>query len=332
MDTIPEELYQNIFGYLLGDHADDIFFVNKTYEIQLVNKNFQISFQNYLKTNPLKLNLDNDEDDRCDTVRLASALKSFGVLPCTLSLDIVSNSNIRNIIQVLHGFNFTSLRELSIIDTFEGDDVFEFHSVRGQRKNQKMLFEGLLGLNFSSLRHLIINRFREIDWGAFADCQKVTNLELHECYLDVSLQAQKLKTFLSSNKNTLEYIDMQIFSISDDDIFYDVLPKDMNWPNLKRLSIEFPSLSPEIIESSTLQEIVIGICDFPVRNFFIKCHHLKVLFIHNVGFGDFQLNAILELKDIPGYPYKTCNSIELRKIGLMVEVSDDCDIRVHVSE
>ena len=54
MDTIPEELYQSIFCYLLGDDFDHEFFADYR-RVLLVNKVFQKCAEHYVKTTPFKL-------------------------------------------------------------------------------------------------------------------------------------------------------------------------------------------------------------------------------------------------------------------------------------
>ena len=58
--TLPDEIYQHIFGYALRDKVDDIFAYTRfpwihseNYRLQYINKTFRRVFRNYIKTSPI---------------------------------------------------------------------------------------------------------------------------------------------------------------------------------------------------------------------------------------------------------------------------------------
>ena len=268
MDTIPEALYQNILGYLLGNDMKKNF--RKNYELQFINKTFQRSFQRYLKTNPLELRLEDDEA----SLQLINIVKKYDVQLYGLSMN----------------FFYPTL-----------------------------IMKAMYGVNFSSLRKLLLNGV-ESDLEVFKNCKELTHFTLGEEYhLDDVMIAKTLQTFLLSYKETLEYLILQ-----DDSV-----PKDLrSWPKLKKLTIvNIHTRISEVIESNTLEKLVLHLT-FPCR-MVIKCPNLKVLFI-DIDNVDSSFSTVdLDEKDDD---YWTCHSSELRKIGMEVEVSDDCDISIQYDE
>ena len=303
MDTIPEDIYQHIFSYLLEDNVDHIFSgftTDKSYRLQFVNKTFQRSFQHYLKTNQLILCLEDikksleyidvlKKHDSKSTLQLMRFLKRYNVSLYHLYIEYeFDNDHItHNIMKIMHGINFSSLRELWLVRTG-----------------------------------------RQFDFEVFKDCNKLTCFYVDDdCVVD-KISAQKLKTLLSLNKHNLESLFLPI----------DILPKDLrSWPSLQQLVIPpMPIRASKTIQSSTLQYLVIWCYSIPTTRLVIKCPNLEVLLIEIDNDPDHPL----ELKPRSHIQYfkdynitcvgtvfgETCHPSELRKIGIEVEVSNDCDI------
>jgi len=280
LDTIPEAVYQNILGYLLGNYMNEIF--RKNYSLQFISKTFQRSFQRYLKTNPLELRLEDDEAP----LQLIKIVKKYDI----------------------------HLYELHIVIY----DFFDCPSI------SKVMY----GINFSSLRKLVLF-VKEIDFELFKDCKKLKHFELNwEYVLDDEIKAQKLKNFLFDNKNTLEYIELHFEGKKDSGKFYDILPEDLHWPNLKTLNIaDTDIMTFRFIKSDTLQHLVLY---YPYVDMAIKCPNLKVLHIVHMPYDiepDYR-----EERSYDGCYYRfdeTCHPDKLMEIGIFLyEVSDDCDIGI----
>lgn len=307
MDTIPEDIYQHIFSYLLGDTVwvDKVFFNRRhwtrtnginpteTYELQLVNKRFKHNFEKYLKTKPLVLHVWSFRSCIAEWyLHLVKALKKYDVenlYSFKWYYGRNKDGHTQNIIEELHGLNFKSLRSLHL-----HDDGFDFE---------------ILG-----------------------ECKQLTyiTLDYMESLLD-EVEAEKLKTFLSLHKHTVERL-----SIANN---YDLIPDD-SWPNLKRLFIRtilWPSTMSKVLKSSTLESLFIHYdsgCYNSTCNMVIKCPNLKVMLINNIG-SDHQIKStdrspyrpygLISRRD--RYFSSTCPPTELSKIGIKVlEVRSNCDI------
>lgn len=76
MDTIPNEIYQHIFSYVLGDYdVNSIVQKNAYINLKLVNETFKDRIETYLKTTPLFLIFDGTEM----SLKLVTYLKRYGV-------------------------------------------------------------------------------------------------------------------------------------------------------------------------------------------------------------------------------------------------------------
>ena len=294
LDTIPEALYQEILGYLLGDDIYEIF--RKNYSLQFINKTFQRSFQRYLMTTPLKFDLrgpfdimfsDYNGDHESKLLQLINIVKRYNVYLYDLTVDIYDfNFNLYRVMEAMHGINLSSLRKLTVA-------------------------------------------IAEFDLKAFKDCKTLTHCLLYWSHRLDDVQVEKNENFLSFNKHTLKYLQLSC----------GIIPKDLrSWPNLERLEIiDIYTRTVQSIESNTLQHLVLRFDD-PCR-MEIKCPNLKVLFIEIEDINSFPR---IELKTRSCQPYDedigesedlfryTCHPSELRKIGVVVDVSDDCDIGIRI--
>ena len=157
-------------------------------------------------------------------------------------------------------------------------------------------------------------------WPMLKDCTKLTSIFI-DCG-DIKYGKQHyIKNLLFSNKNTLE--DLTLFTCDIDKIHF--LQTDMSWPNLKKLSImyyrDFRAPNQRIVH--------------------IKCPNLQRLFIKALE-GDLVDNDLdledladadldlLDRTDRDSYKYKTCSVSELRHIGIVADVSEDCNIILEV--
>jgi len=298
MDTIPDEIYQHIFGYLLGDTIKEYLCIwslwrdsGRNYRLQLVNKTFQRNFRSYLKTRPLCLHLCPDEY----SFQVVRALKRYDLSGIySLGLEYVSH----DIMKALDGFNFISLRELYLM----GGEEFDYEMLK--------------------------------------ECKELTSITLGHKYVENldEIRAEKLRSFLSFHKHTLECLYLHLV---DGESFLDVIPKDLSWLNLKKFSIIFfetsGSTSKVIVESSTLQYLHITYDRIFPCDMVIKCPNLNVLLIETFD-GPASNSEHIESKyRSPCKPYgesdefftETCHPNELRKIGIKVdEVSSHCDIGI----
>jgi len=299
MDTLPDEIYQHIFGYLLSDDVYGIFSrssLDSDYRLQFVNKTFQRNFRNYIKTSPLDLKLWYDEW----SLKLAKLLKksdAIGIYSFDLEIGYCKDGIGDDIIKTLDGINFTSLRELIL----EGLGKFDLEVLKG--------------------------------------CKELTSITLglkYATFLD-EIQREKMKTFLSFNKHTVECLRIPLRD--------DIVPNDLvNWPKLKQLTITDTSVDTKVIESSTLQELCIYENYFPC-NIVIKCPNLKVLqVVHDRvycsddsedtdGLDDDIELVDRSLKDHYDNCPLTCHPSELRKFGIeIVEISSNCDIAIDMGD
>ena len=297
MDTIPEALCQEILSYLLGNDMNEIF---RNYSMQFINKTFQRSFQHCLKTNPLKLYLsswngDHIYNNRMEyTLQLIRFVKSSNahVHDLTISFEGVHYNNHDHIVEAMHDINFSSLRSLSLF--------------------------------------VVV-----IDLELFKDCKELKRFHLGYDYEFFGvMSAKKMKTFLSLNKNTLEYLKLPADGVPN---------KLRRFSNLKELTIfDISRWTSTTVESDILEHLVLLLThNYSHRRVVVKCPNLKVLFI---GIENRNSFSRMELKtrsrqqydeDIcddvrragGGFLY-TCHPSELQKIGMVVEVSDDCDIGI----
>ena len=290
--TLPDEIYQHIFGYILGNDVKDIFYFAS---VKLVNKTFQRIFRSYLKTNPL------------------------------LILDLHGDYSSLQLLKVLKRiFNVSSIYSLNL--EYPGDDVC---------LNQNIIKE-LCGFNLTSLRKLHLT---EEDFGLeiLQECNQLTSLALEVDFIDSldEVRAEKFNTFLSLNKDTLEYLEVPL--LLDGESYHDVIPKDLSsWSKLKKLFIfsiyTKADSQSKVIESSTLQWIHINYLEGDMM--VIKCPNLKVLYIESI---DRIYDHGVELEERACNPHDkeyvyfnyTCHPSKLRKIGMVLEVSSDCDIFIN---
>jgi len=300
MDTIPDDIYEHIFSYLLGDtvKVNDLFFHNffrgKWIRLQLVNKKFKSNFKSYVKRNPIWLQLESNKKD-LDSLK---CLKKY--------------YNVENGIRV-HRLSF-------------GCD--------GNNNNiTQNIKEELKGFNFNSLRELYLNG-KDFDLEILRECQGLTFISLGNDYVkDLDeVNAEKLKSFLSFHKHTMETLMIPL--ILDSESYHDLIPKDLSWPTLKKLfigPIQNSSSITKEIKSNTLESLKIYYDN--TCNIVIKCPNLKVILIDNIG----SYHQIKSKDRSPCKPYgeddekftSTCPPSELSKIGIkVVEVSSNCDIGI----
>ena len=308
--TLPDEIYQHIFGYALGDKVDDIFTYTRfpwihseNYRLQYINKTFRRVFRNYIKTSPLCLDLVDHER----SLQLVKALRRYDV------------SGIKS----LH-FDRGYYMEDGITDIT--DDILK----------------ALDGINFTSLRELILGEGGYFDFEILKECKELEFIRIGILYVQDldKLQAEKLKTFLSLHNHTVESLELAL--IRDRESYHDVIPNDLvSWPKLKKLYIDGIHMNSgsqsKVIESSSLQYLRIRYdkCDMV-----IKCPNLKVLLIENIGryapddVSDYVTNDDIDLEERScknrynsySYPF-TCHPSKLRKFGIkVVEVSSNCDV------
>jgi len=302
MDTIPEDIYQQIFSYLLDDNVNIIFlrstapksqFNTSTYRLQFVNKTFQRSFQNYFKTNQFSLNL----EDREKSLQLMRGLKKYDV----------------------------SIYEMTI----------NFYGINYIPKNDIM--KAMHGINFTSLERLWIESGVQFDLEILKDCKELRYIRASNHFVRCidETTAENMYTLLSLNKHTLETLNLPAYDFVGD---IDVFPTDFRtWSSLKELEItDIHDFAAETIESSTLERLVIR--HFFPRHMVIKCPNVEILFIEIDDIGADSEDDI-ELKIRSRQPYDewfdngdgftyTCHPSELRKIGMEVEVSVYCDIGI----
>ena len=187
--TIPDEIYQHIFGYVLGNKVKDIFYYAS---VKLVNKTFQRIFRSYLKTNPL------------------------------LILDLHGDYSSLQLLKVLKRiFNVSSIYSLNL--DYPGDDVC---------LNQNIIKE-LCGFNLTSLRKLHLHK-EDFGLEILQECNQLTSLALEVDFIDSldEVCAEKFNTFLSLNKDTLEYLEVPLLNHE----YYNGIPKDLgSWSKLKKL-------------------------------------------------------------------------------------------------
>ena len=289
MDMIPEALYQDIFSFLLEDNFEDIFL--KNYSLQFINKTFQRSFIHYLKTKPISLLIRNRKDLLEFTLQLIKFLKRYDISIYDMTVMFrycLTLCPPSTIMEAMYDINFASLRR------------FELHS-DGEEFDFKIL-EGC-----KELEHFTIGDFYT---NALDEDQRT---------------AEKLKTFLSFNKHTLEYLE---YYVDNDETYKNIFPKDLSWPNLKKIILYNIWISTSLtIESSTLQHLVLDSFDCK-GEMVIRCPNLKVLHI-NVDPLEMELtDRSCKPYDDHKYYTKTCHPSELRKIGVIVDVSSDCDIGI----
>ena len=295
MDRIPEALYQDIFSYLLEDNFQDIFL--KNYSLQFINKTFQRSFIRYLNKKPLNLFICNWKHVVEFTLQIIKFLKRYDISVYDMTID----------------FNI------------DDDDYCP----------PSIIMEAMYGINFTFLKRLeLYSDGRHFDLKILG-CKELTHFTLGDFYANAldedQRTAEKLKTFLSFNKHTLEYLK---YHVVDVETYNDIFPKDLSWPNLKKITLSDIRISTSLtIESSTLQHLVLHIYPiYSIGEMVIRCPNLKVLLIDAISsensFG-------MELTDRSCKPYdnhenytETCHPSELRKIGLVVDVCSDCDIGI----
>jgi len=152
------------------------------------------------------------------------------------------------------------------------------------------------------------------DWGLFVNNCK----ELSSLYVDCSvptIKLKQLKRLLSINKNTLEHLSLHIKGLRA----FETWAEDIICPNLRTLYISNSGM--------------------PWGDCIIKCPNLETLLIKI--FYTFLQRQNLVLSNVSeeggydddwGYHYvnKTCSVSELRKMGMAVEASDDCNIVLKV--
>ena len=145
---------------------------------------------------------------------------------------------------------------------------------------------------------------------------------------------EKFKTFfLSLKKDSLEYLK---FPVKEDETYIDISPEDLSWPNLKKITVDTFNISrSKTIKSNTVQHLLLKDIVIPSDcEIVIDCPNLKELLLNFSGplfylFGGIELNRRLSkpFDDHEYFPY-TCDPSELRKIGLVINVSTDCDIGI----
>ena len=298
MDTIPDEIYQHIFGYFVSDDVTNIFWGSSwysEYKLQFVNKTFQRNFRSYIKTSPLDLYLSNDEW----SLQLVRALKRYDVI-----------------------------------------GIYRLHLEIGYRKDcvAHDIIKTLDGINFTSLRELYLEEGEEFDYEILKECKELTSITLgpeYSEYLD-EIQREKVKTFLSVHKHTVECLRIPLLD--------DIVPNDLvSWPKLNELIIDDTRMTSKstVIESSTLQEL--WIFYFLSCDMVIKCPNLKVLHVENQNYDpdSDDPDDDIELEERPrqsddnhhGEEFEfTCHPSELRKYGMeVVEISSNCDICIDMS-
>ena len=313
LDTIPEALYQDILSYLIR-HTTISGIFQKNYRFQFINKTFQRSFHHYLKTNPLNLYLHNlgNRGNMVDSrLPLLKLLKRY---------------------------------DIPIYDLF-----IRFYDGSKWIEVDPTIMEAMYGINFTSLRKLkLYSGGRNFDLKIIEACKELTHLAFDDHYLAAlnndQSKAEKLKTILSSNKSTLEYLEFPILNSDDGNTsFNDIIPKDLSWPNLKKININAAGNSAsKSIESSTLQFLRITLYGSEGDSKLVfKCPNLQVLLIKCIGpFVDVDEIELTHRSSKP-YDYHddenddehgecigTCHPSELRKIGMEVEVGSDCDIGI----
>ena len=300
IDMIPEALYQNIFSYLLEDNFQDIF--EKHYSLQFINKAFQRSFIHYLKTNPISLYITSRSDLVEFTLQIIKFLKRYDISVYDMTVYF---------------------RYCSIVDP------------------PSIIMEAMYGINLTSLRKFELDSDEEdFDMKILEGCKELTHFTLHKIYAngrdeeeEYPLSAEKLNTFLSFNKRTLEYLEYEMDNV---ETYNEIFPKDLSWPNLKKITLsDIRWISASLtIESSTLQHLVLHTLKSTDRNgeMVIRCPNLKVLLI-NVNDPleiEFTYRSCKPYDNHERYT-NTCHPSELRKIGVVVDVSSDCDIGICTS-
>jgi hypothetical protein len=290
MDTIPDVLYQSIFSYLLGDQFDHIFFADYR-RVLLVNKVFQKCAQHYVKTTPFKLNFCVEHRD--DNME---------------ALDVIRNVNKYDI-------------------TIYGIELRLHHFMLNGLKLSSSLRRLRVTNQSPSGFSLPLGSF--FDWRIFKNCTKLTSISIDS---DLGAGKHRVKDLLLSNKNTLEDLTLFIQDIDSNHF----LRTDMSWPNLKTLSFNYyndvMAPNPPIININCpkLQRLVIKINEEDLVDADLDL--------------DFLADADLDLldkkdRDNHGYDYdyygntykfKTCSISDLEHIGMVVDVSKDCNIILKV--
>ena len=142
----------------------------------------------------------------------------------------------------------------------------------------------MYGINFISLRRLELQSVgQHFDFNILEDSKELTHFIFGPSYSHALMDqriAEKLKTFLSFKRDTLEYLQ---FPVNENETYNGIFPQDLSWPNLKKITVTMVNISTsKTIESSTLPHLLLkGFSCFSGHHceIVIKCPNLKVLLI-----------------------------------------------------
>ena len=290
MDIIPEDIYQHIFSFLLGD---TVHFHKRTRRewtnsginrLQLVNKRFKHNFEEYLKTKPLDL--------------------------------------------TLWSSNEWNLQLLKVLKKYDVQNLYRFHWTSGMHRYSKFfnnIVKELHGLNFKKLRELQLY-CGNFDFKILRECEGLTDITLRGRRNLYKKKIKKLKTFLSFHKHTVERLSiLHCYDVIPKDFSWPNL-KHLHIQNHKN----WPPTTSKVIESNTLEFLSIGndhsTCNMVIKCPNLKDMLISNIGSdHQIksedrspskpyGYNDEDLTS-------------TCHPSELRKIGIkVVEVSSNCDI------
>lgn len=315
MDELNDDAIQGILGYVLGKNVMNIFLDEKTYRIQLVSPKFWKGFQKYFETTPVSLKI-YDFEDYESKLNMLQTLKRLKAKVTKLKLSFVEDW------------------EYDLYDAKY--KLCEFG-------------DALSELDLTNLNYFVgCNLGRTFNWGVLSRCKQLKDIAVHYCSICSSWQARTIKNLLSLNKDTLEKIYLAL-EPCEEDLEYDILPDDFSWPKLKMLYIhDISPIYPRIIKSDTLFELSlsghVNYREYLPDMIEIKCPNLKKFFLSSIKDEDIiDSGMVMNFKrDLDehcrqGYDYdfewfydkrRTCHPSELIKMGIIVEVPDDCHIIV----
>ena len=295
MDTLPDEIYQHIFGYALGDYVNQIFHNASWhcgYRLQYVNKTFQRNFRSYIKTSPLHLFI-GEFKYYLQLINVLKTLRASGIYLLQLEIGYYDDKFAHDIIKALNGINVTSVREL-----------------------------------------LLMNGVEFIDYEKLKECKELTSITLGREYsadLD-EIEIEKLRTFLSFHKHTVESL---VLDLGDDIFPNDLVswPK-LNELIIYDTGMASKSTVIESSTLQELWIFLCSSCDMVIKcpnleELYIVNKNLR----DSNDDIELEKRPRQPYDDHHDEEFKfTCHPSELRKFGIeAVEISSHCDIGIDMS-